>query len=66
MSREFNQPSIDEILAILKRDDAARAAVAKTLAKEFPKEYLAHVAIDAESLKSFSARFMSSAKEWQE
>lgn len=66
MSKENNNSSIDEILAVLKRDPAARAAVAKTLAKEFPKEYLAHVAIDADSLKSFSARFVSSDKEWQE
>ncbi len=58
--------NFDELTAELGHNAELRQALIAHLAKDHAREYLAQVNINAGLLHDISARFISSAKEWQE
>ena len=59
-----SKPSVEEIMEALKHDEKARTAVIKFLARDFSRDFLVPVRINADKMKS--AGGVGSDKEWQE
>lgn len=66
MNAKDTNAKVEEICDLLGKDSVLRAAVIRSLARDYPKDFLAPVKVDKEFLEKSLLSNVVSDKEWQE